>query len=775
MCINMVILITTLFGLGFLVPIILRKWKPVWKLSLFFALLGSLCGAVLGLRAWLNIMPHAGLDIIPNAVDSFQVKFGSIIAGMPALEWEFKMDALSAFFCFLIAAFAAAVAVYSFAALGAKHYENFKTRIASAFNLFVWSTIMVVLVHDAFSLILVLEIMTLAFGYLVLYKHKFLIDEKEKQRSEEKQQSEEKSQSEEKPQSEEEKEKHENARLAPQVYMMISHTGTAFLMIALLILAIGAKSFGFEQLAQNGRSLGQGLSSVVFLLAFSGLAIRAGLVPAHFWVSLVHPSSPTTTHALSLGIAIKVAVYSMYRFFFQFLSPQPWWGYLLLSIAAITALANVWYAISSHDLKTALAYHSIENIGIICVGMGVGLIAYNKYPLIAGLGLVASFYHLLNHSVFKSLLYLATGAIDHSTGQVVEFHRLGGLIKIYKTTSAMFLVGAFSIAGFPPFNGFIGEWLTLQALFAGMISFEKPFSPGLLVFLVSLVLLVLSFAMTAFCFYKIAGLTLLGECRTAEQEREKQGWAKSDVPWQMKGVMIIIGLFCLLLGVFPGVVIPALASLLQSFSTPNILAFVSLLQSFPIPVIPALALVLQPFSILCELPVVSWTGWKNIFFKEGTGLDMGMLLLAAFAIILVSLLILVMVTGRRKTAAKKDKSLPPWNCGAPLKTLPASQPTGSTLSFLLRDLLDVFPSREPARKEKKEPTLPQKLRLSHSEKYPQEVIESFRCFYNYIIEGLLSFSEWVGRTVQNKDIRRYLKYIFIANLIALLLFILLGK
>jgi len=528
--------------------------------------------------------------------------------------------------------------------------------------------------------------------------------------------------------------------LAPQVYMMISHTSTAFLMIALLILAIGADSLGFGQLAKYGKSLGPGLSSIVFLLALAGLGIRSGLTPSHFWVSLVHPSSPTTTHALSLGIAIKVAIYLMYRFFFQFLAPQSWWGYLVLLAAGITALVNVWYAISSHDLKTALAYHSIENIGIICVGIGVGLIAYNEYSVIAILGLLASFYHLLNHSIFKGLLYLATGAIDHSTCQVVEFHRLGGLIKIYKVTSALFLVGAFSIAGFPPFNGFVSEWLTLQALFERMISFKGSLSPGLLIILVCLVFLVMSFAMTAFCFYKIAGLTLLGECRTNPKDREKQGWAKSDVPWKMKGVMMLMGILCLLLGVFPGLVIPALALLLKSFSIPG------------------------------QLPVISpsWTGWKS-FMPGGNSLDMAVIFLAALLVILVPLFITIW---RRKACRRTNI---PWNCGAPAQTLTDSRFTGSAASFLLRDLLDVFSSSGFTREGQENPSLPCKFKLSASREYPQEVIEIFRCFYNYIIERLLRFSEWIGKTVQNKDIRSYLRYTFIADLIALFLFILLGK
>jgi hydrogenase-4 component B len=515
--------------------------------------------------------------------------------------------------------------------------------------------------------------------------------------------------------------------------MIISHTSTAFLLIALIILAILAGGFGFNQLSESGKNIEPMLATIVFLLAFAGLGIRAGLMPAHIWVSLVHPSSPTTTHALSLGIAIKVSVYLMYRFFFQFLEPQAWWGYLVLLVAVSTALVNVWYAISSHDLKTALAYHSIENIGIICVGIGVALVFQKTDRFIATLALVASLYHLLNHAIFKGLLYLGTGAIDNLTHQVVEFHKLGGLIKLYPLTSAMFLIGSFSIAGFPPFNGFISEWLTLQALFSGLT--RDPWFIGLPVTLVSLVLLVASFALTAFCFYKIAGLTLLGQPRSSEKERKK--WERQDVPWSMGSVMLLMAALCLALGLFPGQVIPHLAFALQPLGSVG-----TGWDCFP-----------------------SWNGVRLNVGAGSNGLPVTLILGVALGLMLIPILASLFQQTRRPPIA--------WNCGAPGIVTQVAQYTSSAVSFLIRDQFGVVSATKLA--QAAPDYLPARLPLSHSDRYPQVVIEIFRALDNYLIGWLLNISEDVGRTLQNRDIRRYLAYILIANLVALLLFIGLGK
>ena len=412
-----------------------------------------------------------------------------------------------------------------------------------------------VMVNDLLSMLITLELMTLAFGFLTLYKHTYYHFDDPASRPDWYHQPDVAS--------------IKDARLAPQIYLIISHTSTVFLLLASLLLAIGAGGVSFDALRLHAAQCSPFLATAVFLFALAGLGIRAGLVPAHFWVSLVHPTSPTTTHAFSLGIAIKVAIYLMYRFFFQFLPPQAWWGYLLLAIAVITALVNVWYAIASHDLKKALAYHSIENIGIIGVGIGVALIYAPRNDdlgqWIVGLALAASLYHLLNHAIFKGLLYLCTGAIDDRTGQVVDIEHLGGLIRLWPWTSGAFLVGAVAIAGFPPLNGFISEWLTIQALLQGVmpiraqgISLGGDLTGGVTSAL-GLTLLVASFALTAFCFLKIAGLALLGAHRATPQTIETwKTHSPTDVGAPMRSMMLVMALLCLIIGILPGLAMPLL-------------------------------------------------------------------------------------------------------------------------------------------------------------------------------------------------------------------------
>lgn len=705
-----IMLLLIIFGLGFLLPIIWRSHK-VSTISLWLALSGSFSGAIVSSAIWLSFLPLPDKFVFP--LDLWKgVAQGFEGVEIPSLQLEFQLDHLSAFFVFLVTAFSVIVAVYSFAGLDAPHYQLYRPRIASAFNLFVWATVMVIVAYDIFSVILALEIMTMAFGYLVLYKHTLFQDTENTHPVT--------------------KEKQKDAGIAPQVYMAISHTSTAFLLIALLILAISAGSTSFDALYQT--ALLPQVSTLVFLLALAGLGIRAGLTPAHIWVSLVHPSSPTTTHALSLGIAIKVAIYLMYRFFFQFLQPQASWGYILLLVAVITALVNVWYAISSHDLKKALAYHSIENIGIICVGIGLGMIFWEKNSSIAALALIASLYHLLNHAVFKGLLYLATGAIDNLTHQVVDFDQLGGLIKRYGFTSAMFLVGSFSIAGFPPFNGFISEWLTLQALFHGLIEQRTLPFLGLGITLISLIMLVTSFALTAFCFYKIAGLTLLGLPRLPEGEREH--WEPNDVHPAMKSMMALMAFFCLFLGVMPRLMISLLGNALQPIGVKitnlnlsadlTLLSFGSETASSSLPIIAMLGLALALF-------VIPW------------------------------------LLNLRRSVVRPSA---PWNCSAPIGKLPMYQFTSSAASFLLRNLFG--PNAPNKVLSSVRDYLPAHIVLSRSAKYPQEELELFRAAYNLLIDRLLDFSENFGRWLQNRDIRRYLWYIFWANLAALLVFIMIG-
>jgi hydrogenase-4 component B len=702
-------IIFVIFMLGFLTPIVLRRLTKAVHVSLFLALLGSL----------ISVIDAISFFRIPPAEVTTAVIWKSswLKANVPSLQFEVRIDSLSAFFIILVAGFSTIVAFYSFAALQAGHFREQRHRIASAFNLFVWSTLIVVIVNDVFSLIVVLEIMTLAFGYLALFRHNLylghdhdlnLYDEAERH------------------------EKQKNARIAPQVYMIVSHTSTAFLVAAFLLFAIHAGSLSFDKLRETAASLSPTIATIIFLLALAGLGIRAGLTPAHFWVSLVHPSSPTPTHALSLGIAIKVAVYLMYRCFFQFLPPQTWWGYLVLALAVVTALVNVWYAIASHDLKTALAYHSIENIGIILVGIGVAMIfavdTGSMARWITTLALIASLYHLLNHAVFKGLLYLCTGAIDNLTNQNVELEKLGGLLKRYPWTAATFLIGAASISGFPPFNGFISEWLTLQALLKALQAI-----PGV-VMVICLVFLVAAFALTAFCFVKIAGMSLLGAPRSDPETCAQ--WSQRDVQLPMLSMMVLMATLCFALGVIPSLIVTFLSEVVATI-WPN------------------------------HLAVHTPSPWGLQLDAEGSTSLMMIPLLAAAAILAAAARVGIRALWRRKLTLKPQT---PWNCGTSYS--PANmQHTGAALSFLIRDTIGSVSLR--AKISEPPDYLPDDLVMSKSASYPQIVTEYFRRQYNRWIDWLLKRSTAIGNFIQNGDLRQYLFYIFIANLIVLVLFLLL--
>jgi hydrogenase-4 component B len=780
-------IITTggLFAAGALVPIF--SWHRAFiRLSMALALLGSLYALVSGVlffQAPSDQIPAANLLVsswvAPQTDAAVQPKLDSGPAGvalndsskqapadcrqaatpgldtrsmecLPALRWSVRIDRLSAFFLVLIAAFAAIVAVYSIGALEARHFRRQRRGIAIAFNVLVWSTLMVVVSNDVFSLITMLEVMTLSFAYLTLYRHNQYLNASQKVPDSDRRRS---------------------ARLAPQVYLMVSHTSTVFLVVALILLAINAGSLSFDSLRVAAPSLNPIMATVIFILALVGLGIRAGLTPAHFWVSLVHPASPTTTHALSLGIAIKVAIYLMLRFFFQFLRPEASWGYMLLLAAVGTALTCVWFAIASHDLKTALAYHSVENIGIIGVGIGVALvyqgaamsatsnaaalpIAADAFWLgpafpsdtarwLATLGLVAALYHLLNHAVFKGLLYLCTGAIDNLTNQVVDMEKLGGLIKIYRWTATCFLIGAIAIAGFPPLNGFVSEWLTLQALLYSLGTLPAGHLTTVLILVACLALLVASFALTAFCFLKIVGMTLLGTPRTSAAERES--WSAHDAPWTMRLTMALMAVMCLILGLLPALFVRQIASIAE-----ELIGGVTPIQPAPTP---WLLERLMPQQVI------------NLYLSPPAHASLQVAHLMAIFVLLWLTVIVLRLRNHRTL-----KPPAPWNGATPYE--PAQmQLTSASLSYLIRS--SIGGAAEQPTEARQPDYLPARLILSRSEIYPQAVFEFLRIALNRATKWLLVRSTWLGRVFQNGDLRRYLLYIFLVTIATLLSFLIL--
>jgi formate hydrogenlyase subunit 3/multisubunit Na+/H+ antiporter MnhD subunit len=329
--------------------------------------------------------------------------------------------------------------------------------------------------------------------------------------------------------------------------------GTLSLLLAFGLLAGAGGGYGFD--AIRGATVSPTISAAVLALALIGAGSKAGLVPLHVWLPLAHPAAPSHVSALMSGVMTKVAVYGFVRIVFDLLGPaQWWWGAVVLLLGGITAVLGVLYALMQHDLKRLLAYHTVENIGIIFIGLGLALaFQANDMPWAAPLALTAALLHVFNHSLFKSLLFFGSGAVLGATGER-DMEHLGGLIHRMPFTAFAFLVGSVAISALPPFNGFVSEWLTFQAI---LLSPKLP--QWLLKFMVPAVgaMLALSAALAAGCFVKAFGATFLGRART-----DATAQARETDKFSLTAMFILVAL-CLIAGILPGYFIDALAPITQ--------------------------------------------------------------------------------------------------------------------------------------------------------------------------------------------------------------------
>jgi hydrogenase-4 component B len=331
-------------------------------------------------------------------------------------------------------------------------------------------------------------------------------------------------------------------------YVGITHVGSAGTWIAVLLLA-HAGALGDSAALSSG----SGLQLAIALTALVGMGTKAGIAPLHVWLPRTHPIAPAPVSALMSGVMIKVAIYALVRVLVDWLGVLPvWFGVLVLAAGALSAVAGVVYALFAHDLKRLLAFHSVENIGIIVLGLGACLLLRARgADTWAALALAAALLHTLNHAVFKSLLFLGAGSFERAVGSL-DLDRLGGLLRRMPWTGGAFLVGALAIAGVPPLNGFASEWLTLQALV------HVPAYGGLgdgIAGAVALAALAATAALAVLCFVKVVGLVLLGQPRRA-------GVAEAhESPVPMRVAVVLLAAACVVLGVVPGLLVGSLAEL----------------------------------------------------------------------------------------------------------------------------------------------------------------------------------------------------------------------
>jgi hydrogenase-4 component B len=451
---------------------------------------------------------------------------------LPFGEMAVHIDRLSALFLGIISFLGAVVSIYSFG-----YATEFLQRrnigvLVFLYNVFLLSMIGVVIAGNAVLFVFIWEAMSLTTYFLINYEHE-----------------------------------DPATRRAAFLYVVMTHIGTAFLVVMFLLLYSYSGSFSFEEFRSVGSRLPATIQSLVFLCATIGFGIKAGIIPFHIWLPEAHPAAPSNVSALMSGVMIKTGIYGMVRVFFYFLGPDipEWWGVLILVLAVISSVLGVLYALLEHDLKRLLAFHSIENIGIILMGVGAALLfsSLGNKPL-AAIGLIAALYHVLNHAIFKGLLFLGAGSVLHATHSR-NIEELGGLIKKMPWTSMFFLIGAVAISALPPLNGFVSEWLTFQALLLGFHIADLTVKIAVPL---TVALLALTGALASACFVKAFGITFLGLPRSHHAEHAH------EVSFTMMAAMGLLAVSCVFLGVVPGFVVyvldPLASSLLGAHSSGQI-------------------------------------------------------------------------------------------------------------------------------------------------------------------------------------------------------------
>jgi hydrogenase-4 component B len=505
------------------------------------ALVGALAGVALG-----TVCLAAG--VTPVLEGPFLPLTGSAI----------RVDGLSAFFLVVVGLVGAAAAVYGHGYSAAYEGRATLRMLGAMLNILLLSLSLQVIADNALTFLIAWEAMSLSAYAMVLTEHD-----------------------------------RPGTVRAAHWYISLMHASFAALVAAFLLLSTGDPAASFA--GMRAASLSPGVRDAVFVLALLGFGAKAGLVPLHVWLPMAHPVAPSHVSALMSGIVIKMGVYGFVRVVIDLLGGGPaWWGGVVLGVGAVSALLGVLYALMEHDLKRLLAFHSVENIGIIFIGVGAGMMFQSfGLPALAALGVVAGLYHTVNHACFKALLFLGAGAVLHATG-TRNMEELGGLIRRMPRTALFFLIGACAISALPPLNGFASEWLVFQTLLGGSAIPQPEIA---VIMPIAVAMLALTSGLAAACFVKAFGITFLAIPRSSAAERAH------EAPLSMQSGMLALAAACVALGLGPALVVPVLGGTLTGFRG---LAPASVVFSLALPLrVPGLAGEMSPVLLAAGLVLLA--------------------------------------------------------------------------------------------------------------------------------------------------------------------------
>ncbi len=618
----------------------------------------------------------------------------SFASPFPGITFAFRIDGLAAFFLGLIGSIAALASWF-----GVSYQKHFIGKYNLGFfgffyNAFLLGMVLVVSANQALFFLFSWELMSLASYFLVIF----------------------------------DRDDTRNIR-AGFLYLLMTQLGTVFIACALFLAYKATGSFDFDVWRSVGlASLSPVWQGILFGSVLIGFGTKAGIIPLHIWLPLAHPAAPSHVSALMSGVMIKIALFMIIRFFFDFFPGAPLeWGLVILILGAISSLLGVLYALSEHDIKRLLAYHSVENIGIILLGVGAALVFFG-YGLqdFFVFALVAALFHTANHAIFKSLLFMASGVVVGVTG-TRNMEAYGGLIRVLPYSAFFFLIGSMAISAFPPFNGFASEWLIFQSLFVGVAASSLLVK---MTFLASIASLSFTGGLAMACFAKAFGITFLG--RKREQFASEHAPQKEKLSWLVHLPMIILAALTLVLGIGAPFVVSFLVGIVAS------LVFGTGGETLAFPYLQFMGMSDNFSSIL----PVHGTAIALVIFVAVIGASIGWLT-------------------RKRTVTLA----PTWDCGMPLS--PKMQITATSFS---RSLVIIF--RGILRPTKQTDVEYRDAETRYFTSVQSVKTDFFDVYQNYVFHPIAQAIEYFSdrvKKIQSGNVNVYMLYVFITLIVLLIL------